>query len=1037
MQMYIEINGIENNVGVLNTWLVSGNSENALDLVFLSEGYTDREKDKFLNDVKRFKKEGFEEGGLYFNYSPFFNLHSVFTPSKLSGVGTNGSPKDTAYHLYRDSGKLRSILPVDDLSYPKALRLCRKHAPACDIAVILVNDPFYGGLGDEVAILSASKSTGSIAFRHELGHILADIGEEYDGGDDYSGANFAKTNRLCKENEKPEKKVLFDGVERIEWPCVSWGKWLSKPLKSGENKITPQPIRMVYMEHPWASFDKDDDELHELIWKNKFHSKGKPSFLNLEFSASGISGSGKIKLFVDEHEIGALDLPKDNDRHFFEFHTKNNVDFMYSEEDSEHEIVIAIESTVKGNIGSAFPKHPPPMLCHIGIWEYFEPFDSKEGFIGAFPVYQKAGGEIIGYRPTDNSCLMREMQSKKLCPICREAIWKQLFAKTQILESIQYTVVSNDVTISLKTLPFSIMRRLENVNAHDSLQNEEFQIRWERCNDVSNNVRRKAWQQNANMFSIDTKVKTAIGCWKVYLQLISDEVRNGRMLLGAKFNIPANMTSNAVKFAIIPADDSLNLLESKKDKKIGDMPGKEEERDELNLKKRKDMARTKQPFSNIEMHSNIEQKSSKKDKHDVSILKQEKVIAVQSKKSNFGIYLVYKVDFCVVATILIFYLVGGSKIRSLIRRNNIVLIFLFVLVHVSLIAFYQYEIENQPYQSSVLVQNVKNNQNQQHISNKKKIEIQRLPTKKVVNAVQKHESKQLQGDKKDIQDQKEEKVPTSNKLNDMINTNTINLAKTIRREKCKSAHYGPEKLVDEDGYICPLVLADFTNGCCPRQTSSLLLKKKAISKRYQCNNCHKKMQCCKEYETCISCCIGKLEEEKEQNGNNDKSTIKNAKDNMDKTKPIELVYDGIKIFKPPQCYDENPFIKCQCRCKTHSQLSRHENSYRTPWHFCYHETPPSRPPYELIIANREESCVSACHRHQGMICEDHDLVAINNCAYLKKTFSCKSCNGNRGSDQPAFNPKEKSCLFNNNLQYISCSGQHKDTKRLCPCRKPW
>ena len=71
--MYIEINGIENNVGVLNTWLVSGNSENALDLVFLSEGYTDREKDKFLNDVKRFKKEGFEEGGLYFNYSPFFN----------------------------------------------------------------------------------------------------------------------------------------------------------------------------------------------------------------------------------------------------------------------------------------------------------------------------------------------------------------------------------------------------------------------------------------------------------------------------------------------------------------------------------------------------------------------------------------------------------------------------------------------------------------------------------------------------------------------------------------------------------------------------------------------------------------------------------------------------------------------------------------------------------------------------------------------------------------------------------------------------
>ena len=97
-------------------------------------------------------------------------------------------------------------------------------------------------------------------------------------------------------------------------------------------------------------------------------------------------------------------------------------------------------------------------------------------------------------------------------------------------------------------------------------------------------------------------------------------------------------------------DNSLNLLESKKDKKIGDMRGKEKERDELNLKKRKDMARTKQPFSNIEMHSNIEQKSSKKDKHDVSILKQEKVIAVQSKKSNFLKRTLRKVGFFVFST---------------------------------------------------------------------------------------------------------------------------------------------------------------------------------------------------------------------------------------------------------------------------------------------------------------------------------------------------------------------------------------------------
>ena len=87
------------------------------------------------------------------------NLYSVFTASKVSGVGTEESPKDTAFKLFRETGKLRSILPDDDYSYPKALEDCKAHTPACDIAVILVNDPFYGGLGDEVAILSASKST--------------------------------------------------------------------------------------------------------------------------------------------------------------------------------------------------------------------------------------------------------------------------------------------------------------------------------------------------------------------------------------------------------------------------------------------------------------------------------------------------------------------------------------------------------------------------------------------------------------------------------------------------------------------------------------------------------------------------------------------------------------------------------------------------------------------------------------------------------------------------------------------------------------
>ena len=86
-------------------------------------------------------------------------------------------------------------------------------------------------------------------------------------------------------------------------------------------------------------------------------------------------------------------------------------------------------------------------MCHIVIWEFFDTYESEEGFVGAFPVYKEAGGKIVGYRPTDNTCLMREMQSKTLCPVCREAIWKNLFSRTRMIQSIQYSHQNNDITL--------------------------------------------------------------------------------------------------------------------------------------------------------------------------------------------------------------------------------------------------------------------------------------------------------------------------------------------------------------------------------------------------------------------------------------------------------------------------------------------------------------------------------------------------------------------------------------------------------------
>ena len=100
-----------------------------------------------------------------------------------------------------------------------------------------------------------------------------------------------------------------------------------------------------------------------------------------------------------------------------------------------------------------------PTLCHIMVHAFARGFggadggDRTRGAVGIFPVFSRAGRRI-GYRPTQatglrlvvvalsrrrpsrrlrpappqDSCLMREMLSSTLCPICTEALWRNLLS---------------------------------------------------------------------------------------------------------------------------------------------------------------------------------------------------------------------------------------------------------------------------------------------------------------------------------------------------------------------------------------------------------------------------------------------------------------------------------------------------------------------------------------------------------------------------------------------------------------------------------
>ncbi|KAJ7196450.1 hypothetical protein C8J57DRAFT_1420435, partial [Mycena rebaudengoi] len=88
--------------------IVSGPSDNRVDLVFFSDGYLPEEKVKFIEDAT-WLAAAISSNQTYNTVKPLLNFWAAFTPSKeVECVGVSGKPKDTAFGLYRPGTELRA-----------------------------------------------------------------------------------------------------------------------------------------------------------------------------------------------------------------------------------------------------------------------------------------------------------------------------------------------------------------------------------------------------------------------------------------------------------------------------------------------------------------------------------------------------------------------------------------------------------------------------------------------------------------------------------------------------------------------------------------------------------------------------------------------------------------------------------------------------------------------------------------------------------------------------------------------------------------
>lgn len=164
----------------IESWPIreSGPPENKLDILFLSEGYTMEEKDKFLASVKKLTRQ-------IFNSEPWntledaVNITAVFVPSKDSGtdIPSDSLWLNTALHTsFGCFGSERYLMPMD------RQQMCNVASSfPWDQLCILINSERYGGGGiyNQYTLLTSGSEETLFLFTHEFGHSFGALADEY------------------------------------------------------------------------------------------------------------------------------------------------------------------------------------------------------------------------------------------------------------------------------------------------------------------------------------------------------------------------------------------------------------------------------------------------------------------------------------------------------------------------------------------------------------------------------------------------------------------------------------------------------------------------------------------------------------------------------------------------------------------------------------------------------------------------------------------------------------------------------------------
>jgi hypothetical protein len=157
---------------------INGPASDKVDILFLAEGYSSEEMDKFLEDAKR-------SAGYIFSEEPFksngdnFNIRAVKSASRDSGTDIPGEGvwKNTVMNSSFYTFGVERYMTTMDYKAVSDLAACAPY----DQIYILVNTEKYGGGGiyNHYSISAADNLQSRAVVIHEFGHAFGGLADEY------------------------------------------------------------------------------------------------------------------------------------------------------------------------------------------------------------------------------------------------------------------------------------------------------------------------------------------------------------------------------------------------------------------------------------------------------------------------------------------------------------------------------------------------------------------------------------------------------------------------------------------------------------------------------------------------------------------------------------------------------------------------------------------------------------------------------------------------------------------------------------------